>query len=89
MSVDHSGVPNAQLVKEKAHIASVYYEKSVAEQNSVDVSWNLLMDPAFGPLRMAICPTEPELRHFRALVVNCVMATDVSTRTYLILISFR
>lgn len=33
--VDHTGVPNAQLVKEEASIASIYKGKSVAEQNSV------------------------------------------------------
>jgi hypothetical protein len=36
-SVDHTGVPNSQLVKEQAVIASVYKNKSVAEQNSVDI----------------------------------------------------
>jgi hypothetical protein len=30
--VDHTGVPNMQLVKEKAHIAHLYKNKSVAEQ---------------------------------------------------------
>lgn len=30
--VDHSGVPNAQLVKEKAYVARTYDNKSVAEQ---------------------------------------------------------
>lgn len=33
--VDHTGVPNAQLVKEGAEIASIYKNKSVAEQNSI------------------------------------------------------
>jgi hypothetical protein len=31
--VDHPGVPNTQLVKEKLHIAGAYKGKSVAEQN--------------------------------------------------------
>ena len=30
--VDHTGVPNAQLVKEKAYVARTYNNKSVAEQ---------------------------------------------------------
>ena len=33
--VDHTGVPNAQLVKEGAEIAAIYKNKSVAEQNSI------------------------------------------------------
>lgn len=34
--VDHSGVPNAQLVKEHTSLAAAYNNKSVAEQNSVE-----------------------------------------------------
>jgi class 3 adenylate cyclase len=37
--VDHTGVPNSQLVKEDAHIASLYKNKSIAEQNSLDLAW--------------------------------------------------
>ena len=37
--VDHTGVSNAQLVKERAQLALEYKNKSVAEQNSVDVAW--------------------------------------------------
>ena len=33
--VDHSGVPNAQLIKENAEIAGYYNNRSVAEQNSL------------------------------------------------------
>lgn len=32
---DHSGVPNAQLVKEEAYVSKYYKGRSVAEQNSV------------------------------------------------------
>eukprot|EP00977_Amphora_coffeiformis_P016571 scaffold5169_cov172-Amphora_coffeaeformis.AAC.2 len=44
-TVDHTGVPNAQLIKENADIADYYKNRSVAEQNSLDLSWRLLMDP--------------------------------------------
>ena len=37
--IDHTGVPNMQLVKEKAHVAVVYKNRSVAEQNSFDLAW--------------------------------------------------
>ena len=40
--VDHTGVPNSQLVKENYEIANLYKGRSVAEQNSVDVSWSLV-----------------------------------------------
>ena len=35
----NAGVPNSQLVKENANMAQVYNNKSIAEQNSVDISW--------------------------------------------------
>jgi len=75
--VDHAGVPNVQLVNEKTFIAEFYKGKSVAEQNSVDLAWQLLMDPAYEDLRRTIYWTEGELKRFRQLVVNSVMATDI------------
>jgi class 3 adenylate cyclase len=74
---DHPGVPNTQLVKEDAPVARTYRSKSVAEQNSVDVAWKIFMEPKYAELRAAICPTEPDKRRFRQLVVNSVMATDI------------
>jgi hypothetical protein len=41
--VYHPGVPNIQLVKEEDSIAAFYKNKSVAEQKSVDMAWNLLV----------------------------------------------
>jgi Adenylate and Guanylate cyclase catalytic domain/3'5'-cyclic nucleotide phosphodiesterase len=35
--VDHTGVANGQLIKEKAPVALLYEGKSVAEQNSIDL----------------------------------------------------
>lgn len=75
--VDHSGVPNATLVKEQADVAAVYKNKSVAEQNSVDIAWELLMQDEFVDLRRAIYTTVDEFKRFRQLVINTVMATDI------------
>jgi hypothetical protein len=75
--VDHAGVPNTQLVKENEELAQRYDGKSVAEQNSIDIAWGLLMTTEFKELRQAICPTKSELARFRQLVVNAVMATDI------------
>lgn len=77
---DHTGVPNAQLVKEEADIAILYKNKSVAEQNSVDLAWNLLMQPEYTDLRACIYRTPSQLDRFRQLVVNSVMATDIADR---------
>jgi virulence-associated protein VapD len=74
---DHPGVPNTQLVKEGTEIAQLYQGKSVAEQNSVNVAWDLLLQDKYTDLRAAICKTQEEEQRFRQLVVNAVMATDI------------
>ena len=75
--VDHSGVPNAQLIKENSSIAQLYRGKSVAEQNSIDLAWKLLMQDKYVDLRRSIYCNEHELDRFRKLVVNIVLATDI------------
>jgi hypothetical protein len=75
--VDHSGAPNAQLVKEGAPVAALYKGKSVAEQNSFDLAWELLSERRYKNLREVIYVTVDELKRFRQLVVNSVMATDI------------
>lgn len=75
--VDHPGVPNMCLVHENSRLSTVYKAKSIAEQNSVDLAWEMLMDPAFEDLRRVIYTTRNEFHRFRQLVVNTVMATDI------------
>jgi 3'5'-cyclic nucleotide phosphodiesterase len=75
--VDHYGLPNTQLVKERAPIAMLYSAKSVLEQNSVVVAWDLLMETKYDELRNTLCANVVEARRFRQLVVNAVMATDI------------
>lgn len=75
--VDHPGVPNSQLINEHSDLAKVYKEKSIAEQNSVDLAWKLLMLPEYRELRRAIYVTEKDFRRFRQLLVNTVLATDI------------
>lgn len=41
---DHYGVPNAQLVKERLPISQRYGNRSVAEQNSIDIAFKILME---------------------------------------------
>ncbi|KAG7374673.1 adenylate/guanylate cyclase with GAF and PAS/PAC sensor domain [Nitzschia inconspicua] len=74
--VDHPGVPNAQLVKERDPLTAMY-SCSTAELNSLDLAWTLLMDGRFQDLRRAIYSTEAELFRFRQLLVNIVLATDI------------
>eukprot|EP00934_Nitzschia_sp_Nitz4_P002667 Nitzschia sp. Nitz4//scaffold18_size181773//138347//144070//NITZ4_001935-RA/size181773-snap-gene-0.276-mRNA-1//-1//CDS//3329540071//2657//frame0 len=78
--VDHSGVPNATLVREKTRHACHYNNQSVAEQNSVDIAWELLSLDAYAELRACIYSNEEEFHRFRQLVVNAVMATDIADK---------
>ena len=69
---------NGQLVKEGVPIAEKYKGKSVAEQNSVDLCWDLLMDKEeYGELQKVLFRDKKEYDRFRQIVVNVVMATDI------------
>ena len=72
----HPGVPNMQLLKEGDPLTETY-KKSTAEQNSVHLCWDLLMQPMYADLRSTIYGDEAEFKRFRQLVVNSVMATDI------------
>ena len=78
--VDHLGVSNQQLIKEGSPIASLYRNQSVAEQNSVDISWWLMMTPNFAQLRTAIYANGSEMQRFRQIMVNTIIATDIMDR---------
>jgi 3'5'-cyclic nucleotide phosphodiesterase len=75
--VDHRGCSNAQLIKEEEQLGSMYRNKSVAEQNALDLSWNLLMSERFDHLRQTLFGTLVELQRFRQFIVNVVLATDI------------
>ena len=74
---DHRGVSNAQLMKEEPSLDACYKGKSVAEQNSLDLSWDLLMAPEFGDLRVCMFGNVPDMMRFRQVLVNVVLATDI------------
>jgi hypothetical protein len=74
---DHVGIPNFLLIAENQQLSSTYKNKSVAEQNSIDLAWTILMEPQFSELRYAIYDNDKELRRFRQLLVNTVLATDI------------
>jgi hypothetical protein len=78
--IDHSGYPNAKLVKENSDVSKKYGKKSPAEQHSLDVAWDIFQRPAYQHLRRFIYSTESEMQRFRQLVVTLVMATDIVDR---------
>jgi hypothetical protein len=75
--VGHEGVPNARLVIEQPETANRYQNKCIAEQQSVDIAWELLLLPKFKNLRACIYRTKDEYQRFRHLVANSVIATDI------------
>ena len=75
--MDHTGVTNPQLVKKETTMAVMYQGKREVKQNSVELAWNLLMDDRYSNFRDAIHSSEAELKRFRQLIVNSVMATDM------------
>jgi hypothetical protein len=75
--LDHHGVSNQQLVKEKNRLATIYSDKSVAEQNSIDLAFEVLTSASYSELVSCICGDESEYKRFRQLVINSVMATDM------------
>jgi hypothetical protein len=70
-------IPNGQLVKEGSDLAEKYGNQSIAEQNSVDLAWKLLMNPDYEDLRRCLFNVQEEIYGFRHLLVKCVMATDI------------
>jgi class 3 adenylate cyclase len=74
--VDHMGVSNEQLIKNGSPLASLYKKRCISEQNSLDISWWLLMKADFDDLRSAIYSDTSEKRRFRQVLVNSVIATD-------------
>jgi hypothetical protein len=75
--VDHSGVSNGQVIIESKELAARYKNKSIAEQNSLDIAWDLLMSTEFTELRNCLFSTQTELLRFRQVIVNVVLATDI------------
>jgi len=73
--VDHWGISNMQLMKEEPAMAATFRNQSIAEQNSLDIAWELFMTDRFQELRDYIFVDPEELKRFRQVVVNVVLAT--------------
>jgi 3'5'-cyclic nucleotide phosphodiesterase len=71
------GVPNDQLKREGESITEYYDGQSTAEQNSIDLCWDLLLKASYTELRNALCKSNCELLRFRQTIVNTVLATDL------------
>ena len=67
---DHRGVSNAQLAKEDAEMATHYHNKSISEQNSLDLGWDLLMSSSYADLRATLFVDREEMMPQRGLRGN-------------------
>jgi class 3 adenylate cyclase len=74
--VDHTGVSNAQLVKEQDDLAVKYENKSVAEQHSIRVAWDMLKVDYFQDLRACSYSSNKEKNRLRQLIVHAIIAQD-------------
>ncbi|CAJ1941380.1 unnamed protein product [Cylindrotheca closterium] len=75
--VGHIGIPNGQLADENPALAERYNNKSIAEQNSIDTAWAVLMSDSYRNLHKCLFDSPQEKERLRHLLVNCVMATDI------------
>jgi hypothetical protein len=75
--VGHAGVPNGRLAEERSGLADKYRNKSIAEQNSINTAWDILMADCFKNLQHCMFESTEERHRLRQLLVNCVMATDI------------
>lgn len=75
---DHGGVSNAQIMKEDEAMAEKFRGQSVAEQNSLEIAWDLLMLDSMTELRSYMFGEDnADMQRFRQVVVNVVLATDI------------
>lgn len=63
---------------EEPVLAEHFKNKSIAEQNSLEIAWNLLVSDRFKALREGIFASQEEFAHFRQVVVNVVFSTGAS-----------
>jgi 3'5'-cyclic nucleotide phosphodiesterase len=75
--IDHRGCSNSQLAIEEPMMATQYRNQSIAEQNSFDLAWGLFMTNQWEELRYEVFRTSSNILHFRQVVMNSVLATDI------------
>jgi hypothetical protein len=61
-------------------MAIKYKELSIAEQNSIDLAWQILMEDQFKDLRSLIYTNADEFKRFRQILVNIVLGKCPTVR---------
>jgi len=70
--VDHKGLTNDQATSERNETGSI------AKPSSMELTWEVLMEPRYKHLRSCIYADAFERDRFRQFLINCVKATDVT-----------
>jgi|AntRauTorckE5430_2_1112549.scaffolds.fasta_scaffold00084_1 hypothetical protein len=90
--VEHQGVGNKQLVDEQHPLATKYENKSVAENNSIDVAKELLNEDCYSNLResmfgdpnsvpmVARYMLEKDQELFYSVILGTIQATDICSK---------
>mmetsp|Transcript_6137 Transcript_6137/g.15178 ORF Transcript_6137/g.15178 Transcript_6137/m.15178 type:complete len:523 (+) Transcript_6137:60-1628(+) len=77
--VDHRGLPNRQLALDDEDLAMRYNDQSIAENNSLYVSFCELRKPKYARLKSMIFPDRKDYRRFRTACINLVLCTDIAS----------
>lgn len=77
--VDHYlKITNSQRINEGCNLVVRYNHRCVSRQNSLDIAWSLRMEEQCRELRQCVCSCEQEPHRFRKLLVNAVIAADLT-----------
>jgi hypothetical protein len=83
--VEHTGVPNRQLVAENDPLAILYNDQSVAEQRSLYIAFETLLKKEYRLFLTTLFPFQNgkldsiEYRRFRKMVIDLVLSTDIAS----------
>jgi hypothetical protein len=77
--VEHTGIPNRQLAMEDDELAILYNDQSIAENRSLTVAFQELLQPAYKQLREAMFINQEEYRRFRKQSTQLVLQTDIAS----------
>lgn len=74
-------------MEEDPVLAAKFSNKSIAEQHSVTLAWDIFMADEYKNLREVMFATKAGLMRFRQLLVNIVLATDIFDRELVCIVS--
>jgi len=77
--VDHRGIPNRQLALDEEDLAMKFNDQSIAENNSLFISFLELRKSKYDKLNKVIFPQRKDYRRFRLACINLVLSTDIAS----------